>query len=82
MMEETKMGVKTLSALHTTASGGTEDEHTMDSNPTMDSCSSLAALGGGLGGLCAILAILLVGVAMGWVWTCHKKTRKFELQER
>ena len=45
----------------------------------MDTC---AALGGGLGGLCGFLVILLVGVVMGWVWTCHSKTRKFELQER
>ena len=34
------------------------------------------ALGGGLGGLCAILALLLVGVVVGWVWSCHRRTRK------
>ena len=38
--------------------------------------------GGGLVGLCAFLAILLVGAVMGWVWTCHSKTRTSELQER
>ena len=43
---------------------------------------SLTALGGGLGGLCAILVILLVGVAMGWVWTCHRLTIKPGMQER
>ena len=42
----------------------------------VESCPSLVALGGGLGGLCAILAILLVGVVMGWVWSCHRGTGK------
>ena len=50
--------------------------------PQSDSCPSPVAMGGGLGGLCAILAILLVGVVIGWVWTCHRKTSKSELQER
>ena len=31
------------------------------------------ALGGGLGVLSAVLAILLVGVVLGWVWSCHRK---------
>ena len=53
-----------------------------EKNQPAESCPSLAAVGGGLGGLCVILAILLVGVVMGWVWSCHRKTRKFELQER
>ena len=42
-------------------------------------CSSLAALGGGLGGLCAILVILLVGVV---IWSCHRRSEKSRLQER
>ena len=43
-----------------------------------DSCPSLAALGGGLGVLCAILALLLVGVVVGWVWSCHRRIGKQE----
>ena len=38
-----------------------------------------SALGGGLGGLSAILAILLVGVIMGWMWSCcrrHEESKK------
>ena len=42
----------------------------------LESCPSLAALGGGLGGLCAILAILLVGVVMVWAWSSHRRTGK------
>ena len=41
-----------------------------------DSCPSLAVMGGGLGGLCAILAILLVGVVMAWAWSSHRRTGK------
>ena len=41
-----------------------------------ESCDSSQALGGGLGGLCAILALLLVGVV---IWSCHRQMR---LQER
>ena len=44
-----------------------------------ESSPSLAALGGGLGGLCAILAILLVGVV---IWSCHRRSGKSRLQER
>ena len=47
-----------------------------------ESCPAHAALGGGLGGLCVILAILLVGVVMGWVWSCHSRSRKPKTQER
>jgi hypothetical protein len=45
-------------------------------------CPSLAALGGGLGGLSAILTIFLVGVVIGWVWSCHRRREKQGLQER
>ena len=55
-----------------TTTGGSPMGETQQS----ESSSSLAALGGGLGGLCAILAILLVGVVIGWVWTCHKQREK------
>ena len=41
-----------------------------------DSCPSLAALGGGLGRLCVVLALLLVGVV---IWSYHRQMR---LQER
>ena len=40
-----------------------------------ESCPSQAALGGGLGGLCAILAILLVGVV---IWSCQRRSGKQE----
>jgi hypothetical protein len=43
-------------------------------------CPSLAVLGGGLGGLSAILAILLVGVVIGWVWSHYRI--KQQLQKR
>jgi uncharacterized membrane protein SpoIIM required for sporulation len=41
---------------------------------------SLAALGGVLGGLSVILAILLVGVVIGWVWSHYRI--KQQLQKR
>lgn len=35
-----------------------------------------AALGGGLGALSIILALGLVGVVTGWVWSCHNRSRR------
>ena len=43
-----------------------------------DNCT---ALGGGLGILSAVLAILLVGVVLGWVWSYHRR-RKSGILER
>ncbi len=40
------------------------------------------ALGGGLGIVTGTLAILLVGVVLGWVWSCHRKRGKPHLEER
>ena len=34
------------------------------------------ALGGGLGTLAAIQMVILVGVVLGWVWSCHRKIKK------
>ena len=40
------------------------------------------ALGGGLGTLSAVLIILLVGVVLGWVWSCRKRKRISCIHER
>ena len=40
------------------------------------------ALGGGLGILSAVLTILLVGVVLGWVWSCHRRRGKSGIHER
>ena len=34
------------------------------------------ALGGGLGTLVVVLILLLVGVVLGWVWSCHRNKNK------
>ena len=39
-------------------------------------------LGGGLGILSALLAILLVGVVLGWVWSCRRRRVKSGILER
>ena len=47
----------------------------MEADLIMQSCSSLAALGGGLGGLCAIPAIFFMGVV---IWSCNKRSNLVE----
>ena len=59
--------------------GGTAGGNSGDSTDPMDYCT---ALGGGLGILSAVLAILLVGVVLGWVWSCHRKRGKSGIHER
>ena len=33
------------------------------------------ALGGGLGTLATVLIFILVGVVLGWVWSCHRNRK-------
>ena len=40
------------------------------------------ALSGGLGALAALMALGVVGVALGWVWSCQKGRRKYGDKER
>ena len=67
-----------LNTLELTDTAATTGDGPKEGTEQSESCPSLAALGGGLGGLCAILAILLVGVVMGWVWSSHRRS----LQEK
>ena len=39
-------------------------------------------LTGGLGALVVVMAIGLVGVVLGWVWSCHRKRGKSPIKER
>ena len=41
-----------------------------------------ASLSGGLGALAALMAIGMVGVALGWAWSCHRRKGKSTTQER
>ena len=43
---------------------------------------SMASLAVGLGILSAILAILLVGVVLGWVWSCYTRRGKSGTHKR
>ena len=36
--------------------------------------ANCAALSGGLGGLAALMALGMVGVALGLAWSCHRTT--------
>ena len=40
------------------------------------------AVGAGLGTLAAVLILVLVGVVLGWVWSCHRCQRTFKKEER
>ena len=59
--------------------GGTAGGNSGDSTDPMDYCT---ALGGGLGILSAVLAILLVGMVLGWVWSCRRRRGKSGIHER
>ena len=37
---------------------------------------SSTAIGSALGGVAAILLLILMGVVLGWVWTCHRTAMK------
>ena len=41
-----------------------------------------AALSGGLGALAALMALGMVGVVLGWVWSCQRRKGKSTTQER
>ena len=74
-----------------TAGGTTEGSYSGDSTTFTDEVGGqgdlghqylCAALGGGLGTLSAVLTILLVGVVLGWVWSCRKRKRISCIHER
>ena len=45
--------------------------------------NNCAALSGGLGALAALMALGMVGVALGWVWSCSKgRGNSISIQER
>ena len=44
--------------------------------------NNCAKLAGGLGVLTAVMTLLLVGVVLGWVWSCHKRTRSFSIKKK
>ena len=44
--------------------------------------ANCAALSGGLGVLAALMALGMVGVVLGWVWSCQKRKGKATIQER
>ena len=42
----------------------------------------VAGLAGGLGSLIAVLTMVTVGMALGWVWSCHNRIRNFSTQNK
>ena len=55
------------------AAGGKGHPQAMEYN-----CASLS---GGLGALAALMAIGMMGVALGWAWSCHRRKGKSTIQE-
>ena len=47
-----------------------------------DQVNNCPALAGGLGALTAVMALGLVGMVLGWVWSCYKRRGKSTIQER
>ena len=66
----------------TSPGAGAEGREGESEAPTMkkaaESRTPCSAVGGALGVLCVVLAALLVGVVMGWVWSCRNKARNKE----
>ena len=62
--------------------GSTAGGNSVGSTDPMVVEDHCTALGGGLGILSAVLAILLVGVVLGWVWSCHRRKGKSGIHER
>ena len=62
-------GGKETHCICTSETGGEKDEQQKTETVT---CT---ALGGGLGTLAAVLILILVGVVLGWVWSCHRKNK-------
>ena len=49
--------------------GGTDEQQKTEA-------VTCTALGGGLGTLAAVLILILVGMVLGWVWSCHRNKSK------
>ena len=87
-------GVTTEDTAGSTARGITEGSYSGDSTIFTETSDEVGGrgdlgyqhlctiLGGGLGTLSAVLTILLVGVVLGWVWSCHKRKRISCIHER
>ena len=59
----------------------------MNCQPTVggkqkEAAGNTAAVGAGLGILSIVLALGVVGVVIGWVWSCHKRRELTTLHER
>lgn len=62
-----------------TATDGNVQETGPDQAREVNNCSALA---GGLGTLAALMVSGLVGVAIGWTWSYHRRREKSNDQER
>ena len=52
-------------------------------NQTAKEVNNCAALSGGLGALVALMAVGMLGVVLGWIWSYQKmKRKKSNVQER
>ena len=58
---------------------GNARETGQDQAKEVDNCSALA---GGLGTLAALMVLGLVGMAIGWAWSYHRRREKSNDQER
>ena len=47
-----------------------------------EAAGNTVAVGAGLGILSIVLGLGLVGVVIGWVWSCHKRRELITLHER
>ena len=66
-----------------TPSGLATTGNISETNTCKREVNNCAALSGGLGALTVLMALGMVGVALGWVWSCSKGRRKsISTQER
>ena len=70
--------VTTVTIMHN-GSGISEAQGRGGNKATITNC---AALGGGLGALAGVMFLGLVGVVLGWVWSCHRSREKSTITER
>ena len=67
---------------NTTLPSTSQEKPLSSSEPRQEQTDSCTSLGAALGGVAAVLAVILVGVVLGWVWHCQRNKGRAKFRER